>query len=176
MRPKGSKNKFPAKIIPLEERFSQKIIKGLEPDECWIWIGRISNTGYGNISKGRGYEGVVSAHRLSFTIHKGNIPAGLIVMHSCDNRRCVNPLHLFLGTHKTNAEDCISKGRFKAPSKGSKHPRSILTEEQAKKAKDLSGQYGAQKALAKEYGVHQTTISAIMRNKNWKHIGEEGVQ
>lgn len=77
-------------------------------DTCWLWFGTTYEAGYGQYS----YENKIqSAHRVSWQMHYGPIPEGLIVCHKCDVPQCVNPDHLFLGTHKTNAEDRESKGR-----------------------------------------------------------------
>ena len=77
--------------------------------DCWPWIGYIASTGYGSL----GFEGTkITSHRLSYAINIGPIPAGLYVCHSCDNPRCVNPSHLWLGTNKTNIEDALKKGRL----------------------------------------------------------------
>ncbi len=98
------------KGITLEERFWQKVDKS---GDCWEWTAYRIPAGYGQINiKGK----LFLAHRVSYMISKGEITDGLLVCHKCDNRKCVNPNHLFLGTHKDNARDMVNKGR------NSKHP------------------------------------------------------
>jgi hypothetical protein len=90
--------------MTLEERFW---LKARKADGCWSWGGRL-HSGYGLIAvNGK----TTSANRASWIIHFGPIPDGMLVCHKCDNPECTNPEHLFLGTHKANAEDMVKKGR-----------------------------------------------------------------
>jgi hypothetical protein len=104
------------------KRFFDKVIK---TESCWIWTaGSRGKTGYGAIKvNGK----VVDAHRLSYELHKEPIPEGMYVCHTCDNRRCVNPEHLFLGSPRDNWQDGVDKGRIfplgpKDAEKRKKHP------------------------------------------------------
>lgn len=100
-RPLGSKNKIPS---------FAKFLEYHEIDEttgCWNWIKSVSNKGYGWFRQ----DGHELAHRWAYATFRGPIPAGLFVLHSCDNPKCVNPNHLFLGTNRDNIRDMVAKGR-----------------------------------------------------------------
>ena len=89
-------------------RFAKKIVK---TPFCWFWIGARDRDGYGQMSVNNVQQ---KAHRMSFLLHRGHIPAGMQVLHRCDEPPCVNPEHLFLGTARDNANDRVSKGRTTA--------------------------------------------------------------
>lgn len=92
---------------PFESRFWSMVLK---TDSCWNWTGCANRRGYGTISTKRGSR-PLQAHRVSYEIHFGTIPVNQCVLHKCDNPRCVNPSHLFLGTPKNNTDDMIQKER-----------------------------------------------------------------
>ena len=126
---------------------------------CWLWTG-FAKDGYGQW-KSR------SAHRYSYSIYKGSIPAGLVVMHSCDNRLCVNPDHLSLGTIADNVADAVAKGRM---AKGERKPAAKLTERSVIELRRLYGLGNSARALGRQFGVSKTTVMDIINRKFWTHV------
>ena len=99
------------------ERFNQKVKK---TGTCWLWTGALNSKGYGSMSyNGKG----TSAHRLSYILHKGEIPDGLIICHTCDTPKCVNPDHLWAGTPSENMKDMFAKDRQGSTSRQKTHCR-----------------------------------------------------
>lgn len=145
----------------INERFLSFVKKS---DSCWIWNGCISVWGYGFF----GLNGKnAAAHRVSYQIFVGDIPKGMLVLHQCDNRACVNPAHLFLGTQKDNMQDMKSKGRHLH---GSKSPRALLTDEQVAEIKATPKIYGSGVYLANKFNISTSQVSNIRAGKQWIHL------
>lgn len=133
--------------------------------ECWIWTGRTTATGYGHFDiDGR----VLRAHRFSFALSTGSpIPVGMSVCHRCDNRRCVRPGHLFLGSHVDNMRDMAAKGR--APARlGVKNCAAKLTADDVARIRSRLAMGDRQTDLARAFGVTQANVSSIARGLTWK--------
>lgn len=134
------------------------------PDGCWEWQGP-RNFGYGKAC----YMGRQNwrAHRLSYILHKGEIPSGLAVCHSCDNRACVNPNHLWLGTNAENTVDRVKKGRSAS---GVRHGSAKLSPESIKEILSTPRVTGTgwSVRLAKKFGVSVSLICSIGRREVWK--------
>lgn len=130
---------------------------------CLEWQKGLSKSGYGTIKVDRKKW---YTHRLAWTIIKGAIPNGLLVCHHCDNPKCLNIDHLFLGTNKSNMQDMSKKKRYPNRS-GTKNPRTRLTDADVLAIR-ASSDRGT--VLAKRYGVAPTTISHILTRRRWNHI------
>lgn len=148
---------FKSTMKSIIEKFEQKIFYSL--DGCWYWLGRTGSGGYGYLSDENKNE--VMAHRFSYSLHKGSIN-GLFVCHTCDNRLCVNPDHLFLGTHQDNMDDMGIKGRG-----GNNNKK--LTVENVIEIKKLLGLIPMSR-IAKKYGVHTQSISRVKHGLSFKYV------
>lgn len=147
-----------------QERFKEYCPYG-DVKECWNWLGEIGNNGYGRLEIAN-----VSylAHRLSYVLAYGTIDPDLVVMHSCDNRRCVNPAHLSLGTHADNNRDAFTKGRLQ---KGELNGRAKLSTSQVLDIKRAwSSGAASMTQLAYRHGVLLPCISRILSGKRWRHV------
>ena len=149
-------------------RFLSKI--KINKNECWEWQGACCACGYGQVKIRRLHKTVLSAHRVSYEHFKGKIPKNLYVCHSCDNRKCVNPAHLFIGTHQENMNDMKKKGRAKSISrKGVKNPSSKLTEEDVRNIMKMLPLKN-NKEIAELFNVTHSMISSIRCGASWTHI------
>lgn len=134
---------------------------------CLEWTGCSHKDGYGQLVYHRQYW---LAHRLAWTLHYGEIPAGMCVCHRCDNPCCVDPEHLFIGSHSANMADMKHKGRRKNVNTGTENGRAIISQSIADEIRDKYVRGSIKQVdLAHEYGVSQPLISRIIRNKHWIH-------
>lgn len=146
------------KRIPLEERFWNYVQK---TDTCWLWTGATRNFGYGVINAGGDGGAALVAHRVSWEIHNGPIPAGMVVCHKCDNPPCVRPDHLFLGTVADNNADMRQKGRASGGVRDrERHSQTKLTYAQIAEiqATFIPGKT-TYREFAERYGVAGSTIA-----------------
>jgi len=153
----------------LEERFLDRCLP--EPNSgCWLWGGSwFPKTGYGQIKVRGKPEG---AHRVSWELHCGPVPQGLCVLHKCDVRPCVNPAHLFLGTHRDNTADMFRKRRANT-AHSERHGKVKLTAEQVRAIRESTR---SQREDALAFGVHPSSISLIKAGKNWRHLPNSGAE
>jgi hypothetical protein len=135
---------------------------------CWLWTGGHTSAGYGNFRLSA-EDGNDQAHRVMYLLERGVIPDGLWVLHHCDNRPCVNPDHLFLGTRQDNSDDMVAKGRSV---RGERNPRHRLTAAIVLRLRQRHQAGGASwTQWAAEYGVTATTIQQAVLGRTWKHLG-----
>jgi hypothetical protein len=152
-------------MATITERFWSKVERG---PNCWVWTG--TKTGapgrppYGGfrITERR----TIRAHRFSWELHFGPVPDGLIVCHSCDNRLCVRPEHLFVGTHAENIADRDRKGRGLAM-RGTEHGSAVLNDETVRAIRAATG---SQRAIAARFGASQSQVSRIRAGLAWAHV------
>lgn len=150
-------------------RFESKFVKKDEA-QCWNWLAYKNKKGYGSIR----YRdlGNIAAHRFSYLLYKEYFNQNNIVCHSCDNPSCVNPAHLWLGSHSDNMKDKIRKGRAKNPPPhlGVNHHKAKITPEIVREIRFLFSEGASQTSLCKLYLLHHATMNQICRNKTWKDV------
>lgn len=139
-------------------------------DECWPWQGVIKENGYGYINAWNDEEQrfkVAYAHRISYEIHHGPIPPGMHVCHSCDNRACCNPSHLWVGSRLDNMQDAAAKKRIAV---GERCGTAKLTDDQVAEIRRLSSLGTKQAEIASMFGTSQPNVSRIVNEKGWTHL------
>ncbi len=146
---------------PAAERFAEKVEPG---DGCHHWMSAIGSKGYGIFWVSRERRSVM-AHRFAYELSKGRPPGDLLVMHSCDNPRCVNPAHLSLGTNSDNQMDASRKGRN---AKGVRNGGGVKLNDD-KVAEILASRLGSTHA-GRQFGVSKSTVLGIRAGKRWKHV------
>ncbi|MDE2103786.1 MAG: HNH endonuclease [Patescibacteria group bacterium] len=139
-------------------------------DACWPWIPPYQvGLGYGRLKLPNGM--LVLAHRLAYFLETGTDPQDWMVCHRCDNPRCCNPAHLFLGDHQTNMADMRAKGRARAPEQhGSANPQAKLSERDVGVIRSQIAAGHTNCDIAKRYSVTHQLISRIRRGEIWTHV------
>ena len=146
------------------ERFYSKT-KRVESG-CLEWQASVRRGGYGQFNTGNGR--IKCAHRFAWELVNGEIPKGMFVCHTCDNPRCVEVSHLFLGTPLDNTIDMVDKGRHKKVClKGTTHGMSKITD---KEALQIFNAEGTNIDIALEYGISNQQVSNIKLKKSWTHV------
>lgn len=140
---------------------------------CWEWQGELHPQGYAYTTcyeTGKREQ----VHRVSYRIFKEEIPHGLLVCHTCDNRRCINPDHLWIGTHKENSQDAKRKGRLEhvklMQSKGEEKASSKLNNEKVREIREEIKKGIRCTVIARKFGVNSTTIYSLRDGKTWSHV------
>lgn len=158
------------------KRFWRRVDKNCAPPShvphlgaCWAWVGSIGvTTGYGKVWRSHPRVEML-AHRVAWEFFHGPIRCGLFVCHRCDNRRCVNPDHLFLGTQRDNMRDCAAKGRYNA-NRGTSAYQARLTEADVAVIRRESAAGTSDKELAARFGVCRGNIYQIRMRRSWRHV------
>lgn len=147
-----------------DELFWEKVNKSNE-SECWEWIAAKDSDGYGLFYPKTNPNGI-GAHRFSWILHNGSIPKGMGVLHKCDNRKCVNPNHLFLGTQQVNVWDMMEKGR-QAIRVGAKNGRTILSENDVREIRSMRLEGMTYKEIAKAKDVSEGCVNHVLNERHW---------
>lgn len=157
---KGSRYKIHKTLKDsIESKYTKK-----SDNECWNWRSYKGTGGYGNFT----FNGkVYISSRASYEVYVGKIPENMHVCHKCDNRACVNPNHLFVGTVADNMRDMVNKNRS---AKGSNHSQAKLNESQVKKIKQMLKQNITHTEIAAMFNVGREAISKINQGIRWGHI------
>lgn len=154
--------------IELIERFHEKWRLDSKTG-CWEWIGAKAGKGYGFIKR-PGERKQIYAHRLSWLIHFGAIPDGILVCHTCDNVSCVRPTHLFLGTAEDNLQDMKAKDRHLH---GSRNGNSKLTDNMVRQLFKLAEQGVSQGEIGRIFGIAQSTVWKTLHGLRYERIYRE---
>lgn len=160
-----SRCKLPYRRAPLAERFAEKFVKNAWTG-CWEWIAARHKAGHGKFAVSS--KDIQFAHRVSWMLHRGDIPDGMWVLHKCDNPRCVNPEHLYLGDHAQNTADMVSRGRANPPKHQGKQVSWAKLSVEA--VMDIRTKRVSINEFAKIYGVGRATVHDAQSGKKWTFL------
>lgn len=161
----------PLSVQEARRRFWSRVDKS-GTNGCWLWLG--CTCGSTSIYGTHGYQGkTYKAHRLAYELTHGPIPNGMLACHRCDNKLCVNPDHIFLGTQKDNISDMYRKGRNRNVSlRGEENHRSKYTTNQAVDVKTLRLNGTSMKQISELTGVSEPAVNSICQGRVWRHVGD----
>lgn len=151
------------KLDRLKESYERHVVRG---EGCWEWSGVLHKSGYAVLKYGKKQIG---AHQASWLIHKGKIENGLWTLHHCDNKKCTNPDHIYLGNAKRNAQDREDRQR-RPIRRGDSHPNSKLNEDQVKEIKKRMKIGITLTRLSKDFSISLGSLEAIKSGTTWKHV------
>jgi len=154
------------RLLP-KQRF-MKYVSLDDANRCWLWTSAMRG-GYGVFWL---HGHCTSAHRVSWSLHHGPIPADMNVLHKCDTPACVNPAHLFLGTQQDNADDMLAKGRGRYDTNPPRGERQWQSKLSAEHIKNIRSDDRSQIEIAHDYGICPSHVSKIKSRKRWQHLGE----
>jgi hypothetical protein len=155
--------------IPKRERWEAKVDKS---GDCWLWTGSRNTYGYGQLRTG--HRGLLEmAHRLAWEFHRGPIPAGMNVLHACDNPTCVNPDHLMVGSQSANAIDMVAKGRQKGGFGTYRHPGGAgwkLDSEIVLEIRRRAEGGESYASISRSFDLTAAMVSRIVRRLSWRRV------
>lgn len=146
-----------------DQRHAARITRG-EPEECWLWTGTVNGNGYGQLSIAKR---TVLAHVKAYTDAHGPVPTGMQVCHTCDERLCCNPAHLWAGSPAQNQYDKGAKGRA---AKGTANAAAKLNDDAVRHIRERLARGDLHREIAATYGVSRPIIDRIANGKAWTHV------
>lgn len=162
------KTHAPLKLADVNQKLFWAKVDKRGVDECWHWLGAVGHRGYGRFGvNGKNRR----AHRVAWLLAHQGSPGDMHVCHTCDNPLCVNPAHLFLGDDLANSNDKCRKNRqHRHDDRGENGHCHKLTDDDVRRIRGMLASGMGQRAIASNFGMAQTTISAINRGKIWGHL------